>query len=388
MKNKSGISKNVIVLGLVSFFNDIASEMVYPVVPIFLTSILKAPASIVGLIEGIAESTASFLNAFSGWFSDKLKKRKIFITAGYSLSTLSKLIIGLAHSWPFVLIGRFLDRFGKGIRTSARDTLIAESSDESNRGKAFGLHRALDTLGAVVGPLLAIFLIKIFNNNLRFIFYLAFIPGIIAVLLLIFLVKEKQAEKQKTDLPKFNLKDLNPAFNIFLIASIIFALGNSSDTFLILRAKNLGLTTVLAIFAYALFNFFYALFSTPAGILSDKIGPQKLLIIGWFLFALIYLLFGINQSPLLVWFLFILYGFYMALTEGVGKAYVSLISDKNRMATFLGIYQMVLGICTFFASLFAGLLWTYYSVQAPFIFGSIMAIIATFLFIVLGKNKS
>lgn len=237
MKNKSGISKNVIVLGLVSFFNDIASEMVYPVVPIFLTSILKAPASIVGLIEGIAESTASLLNAFSGWFSDKLEKRKIFITAGYSLSTLSKLIIGLAHSWPFVLIGRFLDRFGKGIRTSVRDALIAESSDESNRGKAFGLHRALDTLGAVIGPLLAIFLIKIFNNNLRFIFYLAFIPGIIAVLLLIFLVKEKQVERQKTDLPKFNLKDLNPAFNIFLIASIIFALGNSSDTFLILRAK-------------------------------------------------------------------------------------------------------------------------------------------------------
>jgi len=384
---KFGISKNVFVLGLVSFFNDVASEMIYPVVPIFLTSVLQAPASVVGLIEGIAESTASLLKAFSGWFSDKLKKRKIFIVGGYSFSTFSKLIIGWAITWPLVLIGRFLDRFGKGVRTSSRDALIAESSDASTRGRSFGFHRALDTLGAVIGPLAAIFLIQFFGDNLRPIFYLAFIPGVVAVLLLMIFVKEKRGETEEAVLPKFSLKNLTPSFKIFLICSVIFALGNSADAFLILRAKNLGLTTSLAVFAYALFNFSYAIFSTPLGVLSDKIGPKKLLLTGFFLFAVIYFLFGVNQSQILIWLLFAFYGFYMALTEGVGKAYVSLIGEKERMATSLGVYQMATGICTFFASLIAGLLWTYVNASAPFIFGSIMAIVAGFLFIVLGKKK-
>jgi MFS family permease len=387
MKNKLGVSRNVFILGLVSFFNDIASEMIYPIVPIFLTSVLQAPASVVGLIEGIAESTASLLKAFSGWFSDKLKKRKIFITGGYSLSTFSKLIIGFAQSWPLVLVGRFMDRFGKGIRTSARDALIAEDSDETKRGRAFGFHRALDTLGAVIGPLTAIILIKFLGNNLRQIFYIAFFPGLIAVLLLIFFVKEKRIETGKTVLPKFSLKNLNPSFKIFLFTSIIFAIGNSSDTFLILRAKNLGLTTSLAVFAYAFFNLSYAIFSTPAGILSDKVGPKKLLISGWFLFAFIYFLFGVNQSQILIWLLFMFYGFYMALTEGVSKAYVSLIGDKERMATSLGVYQMATGVCTFFASLIAGLLWTYIDVRLPFIFGGTTAVISALLFIFLEKNK-
>ena len=387
MKNKLGISKNVFVLGLVSFFNDVASEMIYPIVPIFLTSVLQAPASIVGLIEGIAESTASLLKAFSGWFSDKFKKRKIFITGGYSLSTFAKLIIGLAKTWPFVLIGRFIDRFGKGIRTSTRDALIAESSDEATRGRAFGFHRALDTLGAVIGPLAAIFLINFLGDNLRPIFFFAFIPGVIAILLLIIFVKEKRVETTKTVLPKFSLKNLSPSFKVFLICSIIFAIGNSSDTFLILKAKSLGLTTTLAILAYALFNLFYAVFSTPAGILSDKIGPRKLLFVGFILFALIYFLFGINQSSVFIWPLFIFYGFYMALTEGVGKAYVSLIGEKEMMATSLGVYQMAVGISTFFASLIAGLLWTYVDSRMPFIFGGIMAAIAAILFVVLERKN-
>jgi MFS family permease len=379
--NKSKLSKNVIVLGLVSFFNDFASEMVYPIVPIFLTSVLRAPMTIVGLIEGVAEATASLLKTFSGWLSDKFKKRKFFVSSGYSLSTISKLIIGISKSWPLVLVGRFIDRFGKGIRTSARDALIAESSNDSNRGRAFGFHRALDTLGAVVGPLTAIFLIQFLGENLRPVFYLAFIPGVIAILLLITFVKEKRVEASKTTLPKFSLKNLSPAFKIFLIASIIFAIGNSSDAFLILRAKNVGLTTALAIFAYVIFNIFYAIFSTPAGILSDKIGPKKLLVFGFFFFAFIYFLFGINQSSILIWLLFALYGIYMALTEGVGKAYISQIGEKERLATSFGIYQTAIGICTFFASLIAGILWSKINPSAPFIFGSILALIAGFIFL-------
>jgi len=387
--NKPKLSKNVIVLGLVSFFNDVASEMVYPIVPIFLTSVLGAPMAIVGLIEGIAESTASLLKTFSGWLSDKFQKRKIFVSTGYFLSTLSKLIIGFAKAWPLVLVGRFIDRFGKGIRTSARDALIAESSDDLNKGRAFGFHRSLDTLGAVIGPLIAIFLLQFFGENLRPIFFLAFIPGVIAILLLIVFVKEKKTELFKTTfttLPKFSLKNLNPAFKIFLFSSIIFALGNSSDAFLILRAKNVGLTTALVIFTYIIFNLFYSIFSTSAGILSDKIGPRKILAFGFFFFALIYFFFGINQSPILIWLLFAFYGFYMALTEGVGKAYLSQIGDKGRLATSFGIYQTAVGICAFFASLIAGFLWSKINPSAPFIFGSIMALLAGFIFLIFSQK--
>jgi MFS family permease len=385
--NKNKLSKNVVVLGLVSFFNDCASEMVYPIVPIFLTATLGAPVAVVGLIEGIAESTASLLKVASGWLSDKFQKRKLFVSSGYAFSTVSKLIIGFAQGWPMVLVGRFIDRFGKGIRTSARDALIAESVDDSIQGKAFGFHRALDTLGAVLGPLAAIFFLNYFGDNLRLIFYLAFIPGAIGILLLLFLVEEKPSFIQKAELPKFSFKNLNPAFKIFLLCSTIFAIGNSSDAFLILRAKNLGLTTSLAVFAYVIFNLFYALFSTPAGILSDKVGSKKLLGFGFFLFAVIYLLFGFNQSSLLVWVLFALYGFYMALTEGVGKAYISQIGEKESLATSFGLYQTMIGICTFFASLIAGVLWSKINPSAPFIFGSILALVAGLIFWFFSKKE-
>jgi MFS family permease len=384
--NKGKLSKNVIVLGLVSFFNDFASEMVYPVVPIFLTVTLGAPVAIVGLIEGIAESTASLLKVVSGWLSDKFRKRKLFVATGYSLSTFSKVVIGFAQSWPLVLLGRFADRFGKGVRTSARDALIAESADGSIQGKAFGFHRSLDTLGAVIGPLAAMFFISYFGGNLRPIFYLAFIPGAVGVFLLLSLVKEKPSFEKTLQSPKISFKNLNPAFKIFLVSSIFFALGNSSDAFLILRAKNLGLTTTLSIFAYVVFNLFYALFSFPAGVLSDKIGPKKLLSFGFFFFALIYLLFGFTHSTFLVWLLFALYGIYMAMTEGVGKAYISQIGEKESLATSFGVYQTLVGICTFFASLAAGLLWSKINPSAPFVFGSVLATAAGVIFLFFSKS--
>jgi len=384
--NKSKLSKNVIVLGLVSFFNDCASEMVYPVVPIFLTTTLGAPVATVGLIEGIAESTASLLKVVSGWLSDKFRKRKLFVATGYSLSTFSKIVIGFAQGWPLVLLGRFADRFGKGVRTSARDALISESADSSIQGKAFGFHRALDTLGAVAGPLAAIFLINYFGGSLRPIFYLAFFPGAIGVLLLLTLVREKPVFKETSKPPKISFKNLSPAFKVFLIVSTIFALGNSSDAFLILRAKNLGLTTTLSIFAYVVFNLFYALFSFPAGVLSDKIGPKKLLSFGFFFFALIYLLFGFTQSTFLVWLLFALYGIYMAITEGVGKAYISQIGEKESLATSFGVYQTLVGICTFFASLTAGFLWSKINPSAPFVFGSVLATVAGVIFLFFSKS--
>jgi len=386
MKNKFGISKNVFVLGLVSFFNDVASEMIYPLVPIFLTSVLGAPVAIVGLIEGIAESTASVLKVVSGWLSDKLQKRKPFVVAGYSFSAISKILLSLAFSWPFVLFARFIDRFGKGTRTSARDALIAESSDTSTRGKSFGFHRALDTLGAVVGPLIALLAIHFLDNNFRLIFFLAFIPACIGILLLLFFVKERKKEANLSSALNLSWRNLDPSFKIFLLISFVFALGNSSDAFLILRAQNLGLSVILVVALYVLFNFTYAIFSMPAGIISDKVGPKKVLLAGFLLFSAVYLFFGLAHSSLFLWLLFPVYGMYMALTEGVGKAYISNLVPQEKTGTAFGIYQTTIGLCTFFASLIAGLLWTYIDVGAPFIFGSIMAVISAFLFVVLEKK--
>lgn len=387
MEKKRKLSKNIIALGLVSFFNDLASEMVYPIVPIFLTAVLGAPVAVVGLIEGIAESTASLLKVFSGWLSDRTQKRKIFTIYGYTFSTISKFIIGIAISWPIVLFGRFIDRFGKGIRTSARDALITESANPENIGKAFGFHRALDTAGAVFGPLAAILLINYFgNNNLRPIFYIALIPGAIGVILLLLFVKEKAAIVNANK-PQFKLANLTRDYRMFLIVSAIFALGNSSDAFLILRAQSLGLSTTYTVMTYVVFNLVYALLSYSAGSLSDKIGARKILIGSFFLFAVIYLLFGINQSVIWIWLLFALYGVYMAMSEGISKAYISQIASPEVIATSFGAYQTIIGVCTFFSSLIAGLLWSNISPSAPFIFGSILAAVAAVLFLFIGMNK-
>lgn len=388
MKDKSKLSKNVVVLGLVSFFNDLASEMVYPIVPIFLTSVLGAPVALVGLIEGIAESTASLLKVFSGWMSDRSQKRKGFAVCGYSLSTASKLVIGAASGWPIVLAGRFMDRFGKGIRTSARDALIAENSARDDMGRAFGFHRAFDTAGAVIGPTAAILLMNHFGEgNLRQIFYIAMIPGAVGVALLALLVRENKPSA-KANPPQFRLANLTPDYKAFLAASAIFALGNSSDAFLILRAQSLGLSTTSTVMAYVVFNLVYSLLSYSAGALSDKIGPRKLLGLSFFLFALIYLLFGFNSSAVWIWPLFALYGVYMAMTEGVGKAYIASVASREMIATSFGAYQTTIGICTFFSSLIAGLLWSGIGPSSPFVFGATLSVAAGVLFVLSGRRQN
>ncbi|MCL4384960.1 MAG: MFS transporter [Actinobacteria bacterium] len=385
-KNTFGISKNVFAMGWVSFFNDIASEMVYPIVPIFLTTFLGASVAIVGVIEGIAESTAALLKVFSGWLSDKFQKRMPFVVSGYSLSAVSKLLLGLSYTWPLVLIARFFDRFGKGIRTSARDSLITESCSANERGKSFGFHRALDTLGAVFGPLAAILFLTIFKNNLRLTFYIAFIPALIGIILLLVFVKEKKKKALCTSDLKLRWRDVNPSFKIYLFINIIFFIGNSSDTFLILRAQNLGLAIKTTIFAYVLFNITYSLFSIPAGIIVDKIGAKKVIITGLFIFSIVYFFFGFINSSIFIWILFPIYGIHMALTEGVGKAYISLLVPIEKSGTAFGIYQTAIGICSFFASFIAGLMWSYINVRVPFYFGSIMAFISAILFIGLGRK--
>ena len=380
-----GITRNILAISLVSLFNDIASEMIYPIVPIFLTTVLHAPVTVLGLIEGIAEATANLLRVFSGAFSDKLRRRKPFMIAGYALSTLSKLVIAASGHWSWVLGGRFLDRFGKGIRTSARDALLTDSSEKKFRGRVFGFHRALDTIGALIGPVTALVLLKVFEDNLRLIFYLATVPAIVGIVLLIVFVRERHDGGSAKSAPwKLRNMALSKDFKVFLLVSTIFAIGNSSDAFIILRAYNLGLSVGATILAYALFNFVYAAFSFPAGIVSDRLGQKRVLLWGFGIFALLYFLFGIVAKPLFLWFLFPLYGVYMALTEGVGKAYISVHADKEFTGTTYGIYQTLTGICALPASLLAGFLWRYLGPGAPFIFGGITAAIA---FIIFGMAK-
>lgn len=379
------INRNIWIVSWVSLLTDISSEMLYPVIPIFLTSVLGASMAVVGLIEGIAEATASILKVASGWLSDKFARRKPFIVFGYGFSALSKPLIALAQTWPLVLFARFLDRFGKGLRTAPRDALIADCSNDKQRGLTFGLHRSMDTIGALTGPLLTILLLFWLKENYRPIFLLAAIPGFLAVILLIFFLKEplkSQVSDTKLKL-SWNLSGFDKNFKMFLLVSIVFALGNSSDVFLIMRSKSLGLSTILVILAYVLYNATYALISLPAGAISDKIGRKKVLALGFIIFSLVYVGFAFVNKSFYLWILFPVYGFYIAMTEGVSKAFISDLVPAGKRATAIGLYYTLTGLVTFLASFIAGLLWTYVSVPAPFLYGSLMAALSAILLIIL-----
>ncbi|NTU98816.1 MFS transporter [Candidatus Falkowbacteria bacterium] len=373
---------NIIALGLVSFLTDLGSEVIYPILPFFFTS-LGVSVSLIGLIEGLAESTASLTKLHFGLFSDKIKKRKVFALAGYTLSSIGKALLPLAAGPVLLFGGRFLDRFGKGIRTAPRDALLAESAQEGKTGAAFGLHRSLDTLGAVGGVLMAWFLLK--NNvELRNIFFIALIPSFLGIFAL-WLVKENK--KELSDKParklRFAWNELPTQLKVFFAASAIFALGNSSNIFLILKAMNIGFAASGAILLYLAYNASHAILSYPAGIWSDKIGRKNVLLIGYLLYGLIYLVFAFTKSPTIYPFLFIIYGFYGGLTEGVEKALVADNSNPEQKATFQGMHALIVGTLLLPASLLAGWLWQHVSPSAPFYLSSLTSFIAI---IILAKN--
>lgn len=382
-----GIKKNVFLLGLVSFFNDISSEMLYPLIPIFLTTVLFAPVAAVGLIEGIAEASASLTKGYSGWLSDRFERRRPLITLGYAISAVAKPLLGAATVWPMVLGLRFADRVGKGVRTAARDALIADSSDEKHRGRAFGFHRALDTSGAVIGPLLALALLGLLGENLRLVFFVSFIPALAGILLL-FRVRERPRKAPAGGpMLSFKLALFDRRFKLFLLAVLVFSLGNSSDVFLILRAKDLGFSTFLVVLAYAFYNVVYALASTPAGVISDRIGRKWVMGIGLLVFALVYAGFALAGDQNLVWGLFAVYGFYIAMTEGVGKAFVVDLVPESLRGTALGTYHMGVGLMALPASLLAGLLWTWVSPAATFGLGAVTAVLGAGILFSLRKPR-
>ena len=375
---KNKLDKNVKALGLVSLFTDMSSQMIYPLLPIFLTSVLGVGVAFVGLLEGIAESTASILKVFSGWYSDRLKKRKPIIFAGYGLSTIGKPFLYLATAGWHVLLVRFIDRAGKGIRTSPRDALIAGSCSADERGRAFGVQRAMDRTGAFLGPLIAFAILPLFNNNLQMVFLLAFFPALIAVLVIIFLVKDKP---QSQDLPEkkshVSGRRLNKDFKIFVVILAVFTLGNSSDAFLILRAKDLGLKVVLIPILWLMYNFVSSISAVPFGHLSDKIGRKKTTLLGFGVYGCVYLGFAFSNTQALIWLFMAIYGVHYGLSEGVLRAYVAdLVEDESVMATAYGIYHTVIGLCMLPASLIMGILWQQFNPTIAFAFGAAMALTA------------
>jgi len=387
--NIAGVPRNVFMLSIVSCFADISGEMIYPLIPIFLTSVLGAPVAVVGLIEGIAESTASIVKVFSGWWSDRTKRRKPLVIGGYGLAAVGKLLLAVAFVWPMALVARFVDRFGKGMRGSPRDALIADSALESQRGRAFGFHRSMDTLGAVIGPLLGLLLVALLHNRLRLVFTIAIIPGLVSVAALALVREPCPKAAKKTSPPKITLAGLDPRFRLFLLASLIFALGNSSDVFLILRAKQLGLSTTAVVLAYVLYNFVYMGAALPAGIRSDKGSRRGVLVIGLLIFAAVYAGFALVTRSVFVWPLFAVYGLYFALTDGVTKALIVDLVPADRRATAIGTYGTVTGVAALIASIVAGLLWDRVSTSAPFILGAVGALVgAILLFLVLPRPKA
>jgi MFS family permease len=378
-----GFGKNVFVAGLVSFFMDVSSEMIYPLVPLFLANVLGVNKSVIGLIEGIAESTASLLKVFSGWFSDRIGNRKWLMAVGYGISTLSRPIVALATGWQHVMGSRFMDRFGKGVRTAPRDAIIAESTDKAYLGRAFGFHRSMDTMGAVVGPALAFFLLGIFSNNYRSVFWLSMIPGAIAVLLIIFFITEKKkAFVTYTDRPKLTLKHFDWRFKFFVAIATLFAIGNSSDVFLILRAQQIGIPTLMIPVVYLMFNLVYSLSAIPAGIAADRFGRKRVIILGFILFSILYYGFATAEDTTAIWLLFAFYGLFMGLTDGIQKAFLATIIPPDFKATAFGVYNTAVGLAMFPASLIGGWLWDHVSPAATFYFGAITAALSVLLFIV------
>jgi len=377
-----GIKKNIFFLGLVSFLTDVSSDMVYPLLPVFLMEVLGSSRLFVGLIEGVAESTASLLKVFSGWFSDRIGKRKPVVISGYSLSSITKPLLALVTSGWQVLLLRFGDRIGKGIRTSPRDALIAESSAKDKRGASFGLHRAMDSLGAIVGPLLAFIFLPLLNENYRHLFLLASIPAFFSVSVLFLWVKEaKSRRKEGLVLPRRKNFSFDSKFKLFILVVALFTLGNSSDAFLFLRAKGLGVSLVFIPLLWGLFNLVYTLSSTPAGILSDRIGRRKIILLGFGVYGLSYFGFAFATKSLHIWGLFALYGVYYGLADGALRAFVAdLVKEEDKRGTAYGFYHGAVGLCALPASLILGYLWQTFSAAYAFSLGAILAILAGIIF--------
>jgi MFS family permease len=371
-----GVPRNVVVLGLVSLLTDASSEMVYPVLPLFLMNVLHAPVSAIGLIESLAETTASFVKVASGRLSDRIQRRRPLIGLGYTLSNVVKPLLAVVPGWPAVLALRVADRFGKGVRTAPRDALIADSGTPERRGRDFGFHRALDTVGAAIGPLTAWAVLTLVPDGYRLIFWLSAIPGSLAIVLVLVAVREvRRPSAADRSAPKTSLlpfRQLGAGFTVFTLISVVFSLGNSSDAMLILRAQNVGNPAAVVPLMYFVFNVVAAALATPLGHLSDRVGRKRLIVFGFAGYAVVYAGFALAGTPVSVWILFALYGLPYAATEGMTRAFVVDLVPPKLRATALGGYTFAIGLAALPASLVAGLLWDQVSPAAPFVLSAVL----------------
>ena len=379
------ITRSVWILSLVSLFTDMASEMLYPIMPIYLKSI-GFSVVLIGILEGVAEATAGLSKGYFGKLSDNSGKRAPFIQFGYALSAISKPMMALFIYPLWIFFARTIDRFGKGIRTGARDAMLSDEATAETKGKVFGFHRSMDTLGAVIGPLLALLYLLYYPEDYKTLFLIAFVPGLIAVLAS-FYIKDKKKnlliKKNKVKLFSFMnyWKDSPLIYRKVVAGLLVFTLFNSSDVFLLLKAKQSGLNDQMVIGAYIFYNLIYAIFAFPIGIIADRIGLKKILIIGLLLFSIVYLGMAISESQVIYFILFFIYGLYAAATEGISKALISNITDKKDTATAIGTFSGFQSICTMLASTATGFVWYQFGVKAAFFASAIASVLVAFYFI-------
>jgi len=367
-----GLSRNTFLLALSSLFSDVSTEMLYPVLPVFLTQVLHASGSIVGLVDGSAQAMQNIVQGFSGAISDRLQRRKPIALIGYLLAACAKPLMGLATVWQALLGARLLDRLGAGIRSAPRDALVASSVDERDRGRAFGLEGLGDNAGAFLGPLVALFLLYVLHFKLRSIFYLAIIPGLLAFLMVLLVTEQRAtvAAKSKIDV---NFSQFPRRYWNYLVATALFVAGNSSNAFLILQTRDVGVSLETTILIYAVFNLVAALMSYPAGALSDRWGRRNILLAAIAVFFVAYLGFALTRNILLIGTLFVLYGLYQGAFRAVGKALASDLVPQHLRASGVGWYSTTVGLSQLVASVAAGLLWDRIGHAAVFYFGALFA---------------
>jgi MFS family permease len=368
----AGVTRRTAYLALASFFADVSTELLYPILPIFLTQTLHASGSVVGLVEGVAEATQNIVQGFSGWLSDTLRRRKPIALLGYIIAATAKPLIGLSTAWPGVLGARFIDRLGTGLRSAPRDALVASSVQETNRGKAFGLEGAGDNLGAFVGPLLGVFMLATLHVPLRTIFYLATIPGLLAASM-IALVKERHVAVAAKSTLDVNMGRFPARYWKYVLAIAIFGVGNSSNSFLILQTRDIGVSVPTTILIYAAFNLVAAAISYPAGSWSDRFGRRNVLAIAFIIFVMTYLGFAVTRNVMAVAACFVLYGLYQGIARSVGKALATDLVPTALHASGLGWYSATTGLLGLVASVVAGQLWDRVSHPAVFFYGAAFA---------------